>query len=88
MARHNLVLSVILLFTLVCCDNDTGRRNPYLQEIGFRYEINLNLDQKKIQEVVFDPESRVERSVRVVKEGSNARNKANRAVPAVTLMTN
>lgn len=43
MSRHPLLLSVILLFTLVCCDNDTGRRNPYLQEIRFQYEINLNL---------------------------------------------
>ena len=37
---------LILLFTVVlllCCDNDNPRRNPYLQEIGFRFEINLNL---------------------------------------------
>ncbi|MEJ2583992.1 MAG: hypothetical protein P8Z38_02775 [Robiginitalea sp.] len=43
MSRYPLILSAILFFTLLCCDNDTGRRNPYLQEIRFRYEINLNL---------------------------------------------
>jgi hypothetical protein len=43
MSRYSLLLSAFFLFALVCCDNDTGRRNPYLQEIRFRYEINLNL---------------------------------------------
>ena len=32
-----------LLFFLLGCNNDQGQRNPYLQEIGFRFEINLNL---------------------------------------------
>ncbi len=43
MARFRLILPALLLFSLVCCDSDTGRRNPYLQELGFRFEINLNL---------------------------------------------
>ena len=33
---------LILLF-LFSCSNNNGRRNPYLQERGFRFEINLNL---------------------------------------------
>ncbi len=39
--RHSCML-LLLLFTLAC-SNDQGQRNPYLQEIGFRFEINLNL---------------------------------------------
>ncbi|MDT7828540.1 hypothetical protein RQM65_07685 [Pricia sp. S334] len=37
------ILSFILLATLFSCDNDRGNRNPFLQEIGFRYDMNLNL---------------------------------------------
>ncbi len=33
---------LIALLLLACGKNDT-RRNPYLQEVGFRIEINLNL---------------------------------------------
>jgi nitrite reductase/ring-hydroxylating ferredoxin subunit len=28
---------------LLACSNDRGDRNPYLPEIGFRFDINLNL---------------------------------------------
>ena len=35
-------LLIVLVFVLGC-SNDKGRRNPYLQEIGFRFDINLNL---------------------------------------------
>ncbi len=31
------------LFFLIACSNNSSRRNPYLPEIGFRFEINLNL---------------------------------------------
>ena len=31
------------LFLLICCNNNSDRRNPYLPELGFRFEINLNL---------------------------------------------
>ncbi|PCJ95451.1 MAG: hypothetical protein COA50_09630 [Flavobacteriaceae bacterium] len=34
-----MVLGVLLL----SCDNDKTNRNPYLQEIGFRFDVNLNL---------------------------------------------
>ena len=34
----------ILIFTvLLACSSDSGRRNPYLSEIGFRFDLNLNL---------------------------------------------
>lgn len=40
-------MRIIKLFTLciilLSCSNDQGQRNPYLQEIGFRFEVNLNL---------------------------------------------
>ncbi|NNJ89691.1 MAG: hypothetical protein HKP53_09835 [Eudoraea sp.] len=39
--RHFYML--LLLLSLLACSNDQGQRNPYLQEIGFRFEINLNL---------------------------------------------
>ena len=28
---------------LLCCESDSGQRNPYLSEVGFLFEINLNL---------------------------------------------
>ena len=43
MALHRIPTALFLLLILVCCDSDTGQRNPYLQEIGFRFEVNLNL---------------------------------------------
>ncbi len=35
--------SLILLVLLLACSNDRTNRNPYLQEIGFRFDLNLNL---------------------------------------------
>lgn len=43
MARYRIATALFLLLILVCCDSDTGQRNPYLQEVGFRFEVNLNL---------------------------------------------
>ena len=37
------VLGFFLLFALLSCDGDRGNRNPFLQEIGFRFDMNLNL---------------------------------------------
>ncbi len=37
------IIGLIILVTLFSCDNDRGTRNPYLQEIGFRFDMNLNL---------------------------------------------
>lgn len=36
-------LGISFLLVLFSCDNDRGIRNPFLQEIGFRFDINLNL---------------------------------------------
>jgi len=34
---------IILLLLLLSCSSDQTNRNPYLQEIGFTFELNLNL---------------------------------------------
>lgn len=34
---------IIIGILLLSCNNDRTNRNPYLQEIGFRFDINLNL---------------------------------------------
>jgi len=37
-------LRLLFLITLILgCSSDRGTRNPYLQEVGFRFDINLNL---------------------------------------------
>lgn len=36
-------LSIVFITFLFSCDNDRTNRNPFLQEIGFRFDINLNL---------------------------------------------
>ncbi len=37
------ILSLFLLLVLLSCDNDRGERNPFLQDLGFRADLNLNL---------------------------------------------
>ncbi|WP_339707241.1 hypothetical protein [uncultured Kriegella sp.] len=39
--KHFLIPFIILL--LLSCSSDRTVRNPYLQEIGFQFELNLNL---------------------------------------------
>ena len=36
-------LALILLVLTLSCDSGTTNRNPFLQEVGFRFELNLNL---------------------------------------------
>ncbi|MDM9631348.1 hypothetical protein [Robiginitalea aurantiaca] len=43
MSANRFIWPVLSLLILVCCDSDTQQRNPYLQEFGFRFEINLGL---------------------------------------------
>lgn len=43
MSVKRFLLPVLMFIILVCCDSDTQQRNPYLQELGFRFEINLGL---------------------------------------------
>ncbi len=37
------IFGLVLLFLLASCSNDGTNRNPFLQEIGFRFDMNLNL---------------------------------------------
>ena len=37
------IRSIIFIVFLLSCDNDRTNRNPFLQEIGFRFDVNLNL---------------------------------------------
>ncbi len=37
------VVAMVLCVLLLSCNNDRGTRNPYLQEVGFRFDLNLNL---------------------------------------------
>lgn len=37
------ILGLSLLFFLLSCDKNSTNRNPYLQEISFRFDLNLNL---------------------------------------------
>jgi nitrite reductase/ring-hydroxylating ferredoxin subunit len=39
--RH--ALYILILTALLSCSNDSGKRNPYLSEIGFKFDLNLNL---------------------------------------------
>ncbi len=54
--------------------------SPYLGLDNFEISVaaRLNTDKRQTNETAFDPDSRVERSLRVVKESSNAQNQANR----------
>ncbi|MGB5821754.1 MAG: hypothetical protein WBG90_19885 [Saonia sp.] len=38
-----LIWGIVLGVLLLSCDSDRTNRNPFLQEIGFRFELNLNL---------------------------------------------
>jgi flagellar M-ring protein FliF len=57
-------------------DNIRRTLTPYLRLPNFQVSVRarLNTDRKQINETVYDPESRVERSVRVVKENSISQN--------------
>lgn len=37
------ICSFFLIILLLSCSSDKTNRNPFLQEIGFRFDINLNL---------------------------------------------
>lgn len=37
------IFILVFLGVSCACDSDRNNRNPYLQEIGFRFEVNLNL---------------------------------------------
>lgn len=37
------IWSIVFITFLLSCDNDRTNRNPFLQEIGFQFDVNLNL---------------------------------------------
>ena len=39
----NRIWGIFLIILVFGCSNDATNRNPYLQEIGFRFDMNLNL---------------------------------------------
>lgn len=51
--RTILPFLALLLFTT--CSQDTGIRNPYLSELGFRYTIDLNLPQFVLLNTIGNP---------------------------------
>lgn len=57
-------------------DNIRRTLTPYLRLSNFQVSVRarLNTDRKQTNETIYDPESRVERSVRVVKENSVSQN--------------
>jgi flagellar M-ring protein FliF len=57
--------------------------SPYLGPDNFRTSVNavVNTDTRQVEETIFDPDSRVERSVQVVKE-NNQNNQSQTATPA------
>ena len=69
-------------------DNVRKTLAPYLGLENFTISVaaRLNMDKRQINETSFDPESRAERSLRVVKETGTSQNSANR--PAVGVEQN
>jgi flagellar M-ring protein FliF len=59
-------------------DNIRRALAPYLGPDNFQISVatQLNTDRSKTQQTVFDPESRVERSIRTIKENANSQNKS------------
>jgi flagellar M-ring protein FliF len=66
-------------------DNIRRTLAPFLGHENFEVSaaVRLNVDKRKIDETAYDPESKVERSTRVVKESGNAQNAGNRSTVSV-----
>jgi flagellar M-ring protein FliF len=62
-------------------DNIRRTLTPYLRLANFQVSVRarVNTDRKQMNETIFDPESKVERSVRAVKENSQSQNNASNA---------
>lgn len=43
MNRLKKPLAIVVLFNLMACEPDTIQRNPFLQEVTFSFEMNMNL---------------------------------------------
>jgi flagellar M-ring protein FliF len=66
-------------------DNVSKTLAPYLGLDNFQVSVTarLNTDKKQINETIFDPESKAERSVRVVKESGTTQNTQGKAAVSV-----
>lgn len=66
-------------------DNVRKTLAPYLGAENFEISVTarLNVDKRQINETAYDPQSRVERSLRVVKETENSQNQSNRTTVGV-----
>ncbi|HEY8580726.1 MAG TPA: flagellar basal-body MS-ring/collar protein FliF [Beijerinckiaceae bacterium] len=66
-------------------DNIRRTLTPYLSLKNFQISVavRLNTDKKQTNETIFNPDSRVERSVRVTKENQTAQNAAQQATVSV-----
>lgn len=66
-------------------DNIRRTLTPYLRLSNFQVSVRarLNTDRRQTNETIFDPESRVERSVRVVRENSVSQNNSTAATTSV-----
>lgn len=62
----NRLLNCLFLFLVFACSNDRTNRNPYLQEINFRFDANLNLP-------LYSPLTNTGSAVLVTSEGAGTR---------------
>ncbi len=69
-------------------DNIRKTLTPYLRLANFQVSVRarINTDRRQTNETIYDPESKVERSVRVVKENSTSQNAS--SSPATTVERN
>ena len=80
------MLSLEQTFSKQIQDNISKTLTPYLGLHNFQISVatRLNLDKKQTNETVYDPDSRVERSVRVVRQNETSQNTSNQAPTTVT----
>jgi flagellar M-ring protein FliF len=66
-------------------DNIRRTLTPYLRLPNFQVSVRarINTDRKQISETIFDPDSRVERSIRTVKESAQSQNSSNAQTTSV-----
>lgn len=62
----NRLFSILFLIIICSCSNDRSNRNPYLQEINFRFDANLNLP-------LYSPLTTIGSAVQVLGDGVGTR---------------
>ncbi|HLH10774.1 MAG TPA: flagellar basal-body MS-ring/collar protein FliF [Methylovirgula sp.] len=80
------MLSLEQTFAKEIQDNISRTLTPYFGLRNFEVSVatRLNTDKKQMNETVYDPDSRVERSVRVVRQNESSQNSSNQAPTTVT----